>query len=318
VEANLVTVTLGTGGSVNIYNSVGAVNVVVDVEGYFAPPLTVTTAGEFHPIPPVRVCDTRSHSPTPACKAHGALVGTKTMVVNVTGGTIPGDGTAAAVVLNITGVVGTAPAFLSVFPTTSTGTCVVPHISTLNLQGGTVVANRVMVRLGPATVGGPATSVCVYASAGKINVILDASGWYGSATAAAGYEYQAIAPSRICDTRMASLGCTTGAITALFAASRLVHVAGEGGVPATGPVVQAVIANLTGIVPTSATFMVAFPSNLTSAPNASDINMKAHETLPNLVVVQLDTTAGPDFGCIQLFNDVGSINAVLDIEGWFQ
>jgi hypothetical protein len=318
VAANLVTVTLGTGGAVTIYNAAGTVNVLADVEGYFGPPLTATTAGEFHPIPPVRVCDTRSTSHTPGCKAHGILVGGTSMVVNVTGGTIPSDGTASAVVLNITGVVGTAPAYLSVFPTTSSGTCVVPRISTLNLLGGTVVANRVMVGLGPAASGGHTTSVCVFASAGKINVLLDASGWYGSATAAAGYQYQAIVPSRVCDTRSASLGCTTGAITSGFAASRLVHVAGEGGVPATGPVVQAVIANLTGITPTAGTYLVAYPSSLTTLPGASDINMSAGEILPNLVVVQLDTTAGPDLGCINLFNAVGSVNAVLDIEGWFQ
>ncbi|MGA7987950.1 MAG: IPT/TIG domain-containing protein [Candidatus Dormiibacterota bacterium] len=318
VEANLVTVTLGTGGAVNIFNALGRVNVLADVEGYFAPPGSATTAGEFHPIPPVRVCDTRPKSATPACTAHGALVGGTPMAVNVTGGTIPSDGTAAAVVLNITGVSGTVSGYLSVFPTSSNGSCHVPGISTLNLLASTVVANRVMVALGPASTGGHTTSVCVFASSGKINVLLDASGWYGSATAPTGYEYQAIAPSRICDTRVASAGCTTGAIVAGFAGSRLVHVAGEGGVPGTGTVVQAVIANLTAIAPTAGTYMVAFPAGLLKQPGASDINLTAGEILPNLVVVQLDTTAGADLGCIELANGAGSVNAVLDIEGWFQ
>jgi hypothetical protein len=318
VEANLVTVTLGAGGAVNIYNALGTVNVLADVEGYFAPPASATTAGEFHPIPPVRVCDTRPKSVTPACAAHGVLVGGKPMAVNVTGGSIPSDGTAAAVVLNITGVSGTASGYLSVFPTSSSGTCPVPRISTLNLLANTVVANRVMVALGPASVGGHTTSVCVFASSGKINVILDASGWFGSAAAPAGYEYQAIAPSRICDTRASTVGCTRGAIIAGFANRRLVHVAGEGGVPGTGTVVQAVIANLTAIAPTAGTYMVAFPAGLLTQPGASDINLSAGEILPNLVVVQLDTTAGADLGSIELVNGAGSVNAVLDIEGWFQ
>jgi hypothetical protein len=317
VEANLVTVALGTGGAVNIFNALGTVNVLADVEGYFAPPPAPTTAGEFHPIPPKRVCDTRSGSPTPGCRAHGVLVGGTAMAVNVTGAAIPSDGTAAAVVLNITGVAGTASGYLSVFPTSSTGTCPVPGISTLNLFANTVVANRVMVGLGPATAGGHTTSVCVFASSGRINVLLDASGWYGSATAPAGYEYQAIAPSRICDTRSASVGCATGAIIAGFATSRLVHVAGSGGVPGTGPVVQAVIANLTAVAPTAGTYMTAFPAGLLALPGASDINLRPGEILPNLVVVQLDT-AGADLGCIELFNGAGSVNAVLDIEGWFQ
>ena len=38
VTPNLVTVTLGTGGAVSIFNALGTVNVLADVEGYFAPP----------------------------------------------------------------------------------------------------------------------------------------------------------------------------------------------------------------------------------------------------------------------------------------
>ena len=34
---NLVTVTLGQSGDVNVYNAAGIVNVLADVEGYFEP-----------------------------------------------------------------------------------------------------------------------------------------------------------------------------------------------------------------------------------------------------------------------------------------
>jgi hypothetical protein len=239
------------------------------------------------------------------------------MVVNVTGAAIPGDGTAEAAVLNLTGVVGSAPTYISVFPTSSTGTCVVPRVSTLNLLANAVEANRVMVALGPAAAGGHPTSVCVFAAVGRINVILDANGWYGSSTAAPGYQYQAIAPSRICDTRVTSAGCATGAIGAGVSLARLVHVAGVGGVPASGPVVQAVIANLTAVVPTLGTYLVAYPANVVK-PNASDLNLVAGAILPNLVVVQLDTAAGASDGALYLFNSVGSVNGIIDIEGWFQ
>ena len=89
VTPNLVTVTIGTGGEVSILNALGTVNVLADVEGYFA-------SRESRPRPessirciPSRVCDTRSTSPTPACKAHGALIGGTPMVVTITGGAIP-------------------------------------------------------------------------------------------------------------------------------------------------------------------------------------------------------------------------------------
>ena len=134
----------------------------------------------------------------------------------------------------------------------------------------------------------------------------------------AGYQYQAIAPSRICDTRLSATSCSTGAIGA--GASRLVGVAGRGGVPsiASGTVVQAVIANLTGIAPTASTYLVGYSAALTRAPGSSDINLSVGAVRPNLIVVQLDTTAGSNDGFMELFNAAGSVNAAVDVEGWFQ
>ena len=41
--------------------------------------------------------------------------------------------------------------------------------------------------------------------------------------------------------------------------------------------------------------------------------------LPNLAVVQLDTLpSDPYDGEVALYNGAGSVNAVIDIEGWFQ
>jgi hypothetical protein len=80
----------------------------------------------------------------------------------------------------------------------------------------------------------------------------------------------------------------------------------------------AVIANLTAIAPTQATYLVMYAANLAKAPGSSDINLSTGEVLPNLVVVQLDPVAGADQGDVDLFNAAGSVNAVVDIEGWFQ
>jgi protocatechuate 3,4-dioxygenase beta subunit len=324
VIPNLVTATVGQGGAVSIYNALGTVNVVADVEGYFEPEPSSDVTGEFHPIAPERVCDTRSNSPTPACKSAGA-VGVTPLVVNVTGiggDPIPGTGTEAAV-LNLTGVAGTKPTLLSVFPTTSSGTCAYnaahpPPFSTLNLAAGEVRANLVMVELGPAVTGGGDTSVCVYNAAGTINVILDANGWFGSRAATAGAQYQAISPTRICDTRTGSklpcAGQTLGAV-----AIDTVVVAGDGGLPAAGASspALAVIANLTAIAPTKATYLTVYPANETSH-SVSDINLSAGEVLANLAVVQVDATGDSHNGDVDLFNAAGTVNAVIDIEGWFQ
>jgi hypothetical protein len=326
VIANLVTVTLGANGAVNIFNPVGIVNVLADVEGYFEPQVVTDVTGEFHPISPVRVCDTRSTAPASACRTHGAVVAGTPMVVDVTdGGTntiSPSDANAA--VLNVTGVAGSAGTYLSVFPTTASGTCAYsgahpPPVSTLNLVVGAVQANRVMVALGPATTGGADTSVCVYNAVGMINVLLDASGWFGAATAATGDQYQAIGPSRICDTRPGSgLPCAGRTLGAL--GIDIVVVAGEGGLPASGASspALAVVANLTAVVPSSGTYLTLYPANLTGPPHASDVNVNQNEILPNLAVVQIDTTGDAHDGDVGLFNAAGTVNALIDVEGWFQ
>jgi hypothetical protein len=327
VVANLVTVTLGQGGAVDIYNAAGTVNVLADVEGYFEPQPKSDVTGEFHPIPPVRVCDTRSSSPTPACKQHGALGPGGALLVNVTGtgsGAIPGDGTAAAAVVNLTGVAGSAATYLSLSPTNSNGQCpysgrTSPKFSMINLTAGLVAANRVMVALGPSTPGGHDTSLCVYNSSGIINVLIDASGWFGSTTAPAGSQYQAIQPTRICDTRIGGPACAGHPLGTGVPGVALIAVAGHGGIPAvsSGTTVVAVIANLTAIAPTAATYVVMYPANV-GHPVASDINLSTGEVLPNLTVVQLDPLAGADHGDVDLFNAAGSVNAIVDIEGWFQ
>jgi polyvinyl alcohol dehydrogenase (cytochrome) len=328
VTANLVTVTLGQNGpsdanrEVNVYNPLGTVDVVADVEGYFEPDTASDPTGEFHPIAPVRVCDTRTTVKATPCQAHGALSSGQPLIVNVTGSggdAIPGT-TAAVAVLNVAGVAGTASTYLSVFPTTSSGTCAytgthAPPFSTLNPAAGAVVANRVMVALGPATSGGPDTSVCVYNAVGSINIYVDANGWFGSATAPTGSQYQAIGPTRVCDTRPTSgLRCAGPALGPHVA--ELVEVAGVNGIPSGSPVIQGVIGNLTAVAPTQGTYLTLYSASL-GLPLASDIDAAAGAVLANLVVVQLDTTDS-SIGDVRLYNGAGDVNAILDIEGWFQ
>jgi IPT/TIG domain len=326
VIGNLVTVTLGPHsgqGWVEIYNALGSVNVVVDVEGYFTPQPASDVIGLFHPVAPIRVCDTRSPSPTPICSAHGALGPGASMVVNfaLTGG-LPGDGTAEAAVVNVAGVAGTAATFLSLFPTNANGACVPPGTSTLNLAAGAVAVNRVMVELGPSTLGGVDDALCVFNAVGVINVIVDANGWYGSSSAvAAGYQYQAIAPTRICDTRFTSTSCNLGAIGAGL--NRLITVGAHDGVPpnVSSPTtnVVAIIANMTGIAPTATTYLNLYPATLPlSRPTVSDLNLGPGSVLANLAVVKLDTAADANQGDVDLFNSVGSVNVTIDLEGWFQ
>jgi hypothetical protein len=146
-------------------------------------------------------------------------------------------------------------------------------------------------------------------------VVLDASGWFGSTTGSpsTGAQYQAIGPTRICDTRSgAGTLCSGHQLTS--GGTLVVAVAGVDGIPGSGPV--AIIANLTAVVGSQATYLTIYPADVSPKPNASDLNLNPGIALPNLVVVGL--ASGVHVGDVNLFNAMGSINAVLDVDGWFQ
>ena len=191
-----------------------------------------------------------------------------------------------------------------------------PPSSSLNVNAQTNLPNRVIVPLGPDQ------DVCVYNSLGSINFILDVNGWFGNGTEASqGAYFYAASPTRICDTRSAAaVGYSTECSgTSLGPDDSLsVPVAGVDGLPAAGgstpPV--AVIANVTAVSGSSFTYFTLYPADV-SQPNASDLNVGAGQNTPNLCIVQLATTGG-SAGDVDLFNDLGTINAIVDIAGWFQ
>ena len=332
IQANLAVVPLGAGGQVSIYNHAGAINVAADVEGYFAVPSVAgsNVPGLFHPIAPLRICDTRPGTDT-ACSGTplGAGEWTEVTVSGLPPGaapataSVPADGTAEAVVLNLTAVLGTADTYLSVVPPTSSGTCPrgPPSSSDLNLLGQAIVPNRLIVPLGSAQ------DVCVYNNLGTIDIVLDVNGWFGTgAETSQGAYFHAVSPLRICDTRSAvatgyTTECSGSSADRLIGPGQnlLVAVAGVDGLPgALGSLALpvAVIANVTAVSGTAPTFLTAYPADV-SLPTASDLNVGTGQVTPNMVIVQL-ASGGSDAGAFDLYNHTGSIDAVVDVEGWFE
>lgn len=333
--ANLVTAVLGQSSpsdanrEVEITNALGTVNVVADVEGYFAPQTASSPQGEFHPIAPTRVCDTRAGQPTNPCNngfsTDNTLGPSQVMKIPVAGvGTspniIPGDGTAEAAVLNLAAVSGTSNTFLAVYPTDAGGSCgtTAPTTATINVEALTNQDNRVIVPLGPSASGAHPTSLCVFNSLGTINIVLDANGWFGSGAGGTplGSQYQPIGPSRICDTRSGS-GQPCAGSTLGPAQTITVAVAGVNGIPTSGsahpPV--AIVANAAAVAGTQPTFLTVFPADV-SLPNSADINVNAAENLSGLLVTKLATSSNA--GDVDVYNSLGSIDVVIDAEGWFQ
>jgi uncharacterized protein (DUF779 family) len=328
VEANLVIVQLSSTGGITLFNAIGSTDVIVDVEGYFA--ATSGSAGEFHSIPPLRICDSRAGAGTICAGASSTPLQALKWRDVVLSGLPPGaptgtpsipatPGTAAAAVFNLTAVVGTQATYLTVAPALAGHTCPTgaPSFSNVNPSAGIALPNRVISSLGPNQ------DVCVFSAAGSINFVIDVNGWFGSAGVSGGVLFYSVPPTRVCDTRPTSgTECATSPPTPGLGPGqiRAVAIAGVLVVPAdnahsTAPV--AVVANLTGVVGTAATVFTLFPSDA-ARPRASDLNPSAGEVIANLAIVGLSTTVSDLDGDVSLYNNLGDINAILDVAGWFQ
>lgn len=155
--ANTVIVQLGTDGMVSIYNNLGDVDVIVDLNGWFDGSLP---GGGMTGITPERVLDTRT----------GAVpIGPgETRNVNVLAAAGVPDYGVTSVVLNVTATQPTATSFLTVFPA---GT-VRPLASNLNFQAGDTVPNEVLVQVGADG------NVSVYNNLGSTHVVVDVFAWF--------------------------------------------------------------------------------------------------------------------------------------------
>jgi hypothetical protein len=305
---NLVTVPVGDGGMDTVYNSLGNIDVAVDLFGYFATASTSPghKAGEFHPLPPTRVCDTRAGAgfQCSGTSSDNPLAPGGTLKVNL----LSSSTHAAAAVFNLTAVNGTSGTFLTAYEP-SGGSCLTPPtVSNLNVPASTNRANRVMV---PIDSSG---DVCIYNSLGNVNIVVDLNGWYGTGGESSPGGFYVFDPERICVTRPSAPVNQCSAEGPLTAGGVLpVMVAGVDDVPAvtsSSPPV-AVVVNVTAISGTKGTFLTVFPGG-TSLPLASDINPPAFTNLPNLVAVALGAS-----GDINIYNDLGTIDVAVDTQGYF-
>jgi beta-glucanase (GH16 family) len=286
---NLVTVQVGTGGAISLFNGFGSTDVVVDLEGYFTAPSG--TAGGEAALTPARITDTRAGSGQP--NAGSTLGPTSTITVQVTGaGGVPATGVSAAI-LNVTVTNTTTASFLTIWPAGATR----PTASNLNWTAGVTIPNRVIV---PISASG---QVSVYNQFGSADVIVDVSGYFTDASAS-GKFFTPVSPQRIADTRSA-LGCPT-TLGALGTCT--LSITGLSGVPSGA---SAVVLNVTVTNNTAPSFLTVYPST-GAQPSSSDLNWIGGQTIPNMVVATLGTS-----GAITFYNSAGSTAVVVDIAGWF-
>ncbi|MFC7491408.1 MULTISPECIES: hypothetical protein [unclassified Knoellia] len=247
-------------------------------------PFTVDNEkGRFTAVSPARVLDTRSGLGINFPRKLGPGQNLTFRVPDLAPGT-------TAVVLNVTAVNPSAGSYLTVWPFGQTR----PTASNVNFAKGATVPNQVIVKVGTNN------QVNIYNATGSVDVLADLAGYYAPDLGAA---FTAVAPKRVLDTRSA-LGTPS---TSKVGAGREI-VLDVTDLPADA---KAVTLNVTANQPTASSYVTVWPADGTR-PNASSLNFKAGQTVPNLVTVAVSAD-----GRVRLWNASGSTHLFADLAGWF-
>ncbi|MFJ4095495.1 PKD domain-containing protein [Kitasatospora sp. NPDC089913] len=283
--ANAVLVPLAEDGSVSFYNNAGEADLVVDILGYYTPEPRSASVRLGTTRNAVRVLDTRTGTgghPRPL--AAGELMTTK-----VHGpGLLPTD--ARIAVVNLTATEGTASSYITVAPANAH-----PTTSSLNFAVGQTVANHLSA---PVNANG---TITYYNHVGEVNLLTDIQGYYASAISNADVKPVVVtAPTRVVDTRVSH-----GALGERETLK--VKVKGVGGVP---DGVSAVMVNLTATNATQDSWLkVSMPGS--DWTDASNVNVTPGATVPNVALVPVDSE-----GFIEVYNNAGSTDVVVDLQGY--
>ena len=251
--ANLVTVAVGDGGRVSVFNASGVAHVIFDVAGYYS-----TADGpdghRFHPVAPTRAFDTRNG----AGGVLGPIQAESSFSFDVAGkARVPASG-ATAVVMNVTVVNASRGGYLTVHP----GDVAEPVVSNINFDAGRNTPNLVIVRL-------PSNGKVRFAlHGGAANVLADVVGYFDDNEATEAGRLFSFEPFRVVDTRSGMGVLRNDSYVFGSTSEALERVRGQRDRRRDG---------LGG-------YLTAYPYP-GSVPNASTLNFAAWQVVPNLAIV---------------------------------
>jgi subtilisin family serine protease len=290
-----------TNGTTYYYIVVAVVSAAVEIPSVerFATPEPPFVPGQYFPIAPTRILDTR-HGVGLSGKFGPAQ--TRNLTVSPSGGMggVPMTNV-QAVVMNVTITNPDSAGYLTVSPAGQS----TPLASNLNFSSGETVPNLVTVAVGTSG------QISFFNGVGNTDVVADAVGYYDDGTQPMGDTFTAMNPTRILDTRSGTgpSGSFGPGETRNLTVSPSGSPPAPNGVPANA---QAVILNVTVTNPTAASWLTLFPNNGGAVPTASNLNFSAGETVPNLVIVKVGTG-----GKVSIFNNAGNTDVVVDVVGYF-
>ncbi|HEX5402722.1 MAG TPA: protease pro-enzyme activation domain-containing protein [Pseudonocardiaceae bacterium] len=291
---NLVTVPVGKDGAVDIFNHLGTVHALADLEGYY----TSGTGSLYDAVTPVRVLDTRSHIGVTTNTPIGAGKTIKLPIEGRAG--VPATGV-TAVVLNVTATAPTGDSFLTVFPDGKA----LPVVSNLNFTPGQTIPNLVTVAVGADG------AVDLFNHVGSVHAIADLAGYYTST--GTGLKFHPSTPHRLVDTRDGT-GVSTGQRTPVGAGGIFsLPLTDAHGLGNLGPLATAggLVLNVTVTAPTGTSFLTVYPANV-ARPGVSNLNYSNGQTIPNAVITPVNSGSAVDF-----FNHVGTAQVIADLFGYF-
>lgn len=234
--------------------------------------------GEYVPVDPVRVLDTRDGT-------GGVAVGRATAsqpVIAGVGSVVTGPW---AVAVNITVIDPSADGYLTAYAAGAN----VPATSNVNFVAGQTVANLAVV----GVFGG--TSVALQINTGTAHVAVDVVGYVLGGSDDQGARLQGVAPRRVLDTRT----------SAPLRANATLDLAG---LPQDA---RAVALNVTATEGTAPSYLTLYAADAT-LPNASSVTVQPGVTRPNLVFARVS-----EDGWVRIYNYAGEVDVVVDLVGVF-
>jgi hypothetical protein len=286
---NAVTVKVGTGGEIDLYQSgPGTAQVIVDVAGYYVGG-TVADPGGFTSITPARLLDTRTAG------GGGKIPANTTRDLQILGqGGVPATNV-SAVVLNTTATETTSGGYLTVFPSGTTK----PVASNLNWSAGATIPNLVTVKVGDQRQG-VAVPVRTRHRPGhrrRRRLLPRRHPRQARDVRRPGTRPRAGHPHQQPRRRRH--------------ADLVLSILNKGGIPASG--VSAVVINTTVTETKAPGYLTVYPGT-NPLPTASNLNWGgAGATIPNLVTVQVGTD-----GTIKFHNGSGGTTQVIaDTAGYY-
>jgi trimeric autotransporter adhesin len=297
IRSTIASTNFGTAASMQIgHKLTGSGAVLIGHRGEGSATLVYPATADYEPLAPARLADTRAGQPTVdgLFQAEGIRPAGSTYEITVAGrGGVPAN--AAAVALNVTATEATGPGFVTVYPCGSPR----PTASSLNFTVGSTVPNAVIAKVGADR------KVCFYVLT-TTHLVVDVNGYFPATTA-----FHALNPARLLDTRhgeptVDGVGAGTGLVNAgTFISTQVI---GRGGVPADA---TAVVLNVTATEAQGSGFVTVYPCG-SDVPLASNLNVTAGATVPNMVIAKIGTA-----GNVCVYTST-TTHLVIDVTGYFQ